>query len=316
MKQSKKFLAFIGIVIAGLAIIFSLGKPVTNTIASQLNAIKTGNLEKAYYDYTTKEFQKNVSLEQFKQFIREHTALYHNKTARFNSWGIENGKKASVKATLTGQNGSTIHAEYKLIKENGKWKIAALQLEGKITIGNSASQSPMPTLQKGNTPVQISIIQKPEVIDDFYKPYLFILKLTNRATETIRAERFLPFDKGWNKDDIYFFSICCQNPNKESACWTTVDSRAKCSATQGYNTARFDPFESIPPGATGQIKIHFCGSAFSEILLKHGKLLPTTNTPHPLSCEISLYYRRKFSEGDKLLGKTQPFTLNFGFNIR
>ena len=113
MNKSIKILAFIGVALAILAIIFSLGKPVTNTIASQLKTIKTGNLEKAYYDYTTKEFQKNVSLEQFKQIIRRYTALYHNKTARFNSWKIRNGKEASVKATLKGQDGSTLHAEYK-----------------------------------------------------------------------------------------------------------------------------------------------------------------------------------------------------------
>ena len=316
MNRSIKILAFIGVALTILAIILSLGKPVTNTIASQLKAIKTGNLEKAYYDYTTKEFQKNVSLEQFKQIIRRYTALYNNKTARFNSWKIRNGKEASVKATLKGQDGSTLHAEYKLVKEGSKWKIAAIELEDKTTIGTSASPTPTPTSQKASTLVQIGIIQKPKVIDNFYKPYLFTLKLKNKTAETIRAERFLPFDKGWNKDDVYFFSICCQKPDGNAACWTTLDGGAKCPATQGYNAAKFDPFKSIPPDAEGLVTIHFCGSAFSEILLKQGKLLPTVKSPKPLSCGISLYYHKNPSEGDKLLGKTQPFTLNFGFDIR
>ncbi len=471
-----------------LLLVFFVNKTLTKIINAQLNAIKAGKLEEAYYAYTSSQFQKNVSLEEFKHFVQQYPALSKNKKAHFTSWKIENNR-GYVKGTLTGEDGSTLPIEYRMVKESGQWKILSIKTEeggivssrkseGKkgstigdwktfsdpslgyriqypadwiwkkdsettiifsgeegtdayystVTIQNLASTkmggvyqsvdevvkriqdqlsqaenstvtssekidfqaeggetvegkmfltqykmqgedfkqlvivvpradgkifytftytSPVDqydkfyknadamfktweilpanaggTEEKSKTsnadsslPVELSLVKKQDVIDDYDKPYSVTLKLTNKGSETINAQRFLPFDKSWNKDDIYFFSFCCQRPNGESSCWTTADRGAKCSATRGYNAAKFDSFESIPTGKEGQVTFHFCGSAFSELLLNQGKIVPTIQPPKTLTCQISLYHRGTSAEGDKLIGQTQPFGLDFGFNL-
>ncbi len=486
MKKFFKILGFIGAIIAILVVIgLFINMSLTKVIKAQLSAIKAGKLEEAYYAYTSDQFQKSISLEQFKQFVQQYPALAKNKKVSFTSWKIENNQ-GYVKGNLTGEDGSTLPMEYHLIKENGQWKILSIKTKesGIITSGNKEvrkkgwqtfsdpslgyriqyppdwiwkkdsettiifsgkegtdayystvtiqnlastemggvyrsvdevikgiqnqlSQAENSTVtspekidfqaeegktvegkmflaqykmqgenfkqvvivvprtdgkifytftytspvdqydkfyenadamfktweilpanangteeksetskQNSSLPVELDLIKEPEIIDDYYKTYSVTLKLTNKGSERINAQRFLTFDKGWNKDNVYFFSFCCQKPNGESSCWTTMDNGAKCSVTKGYNVAKFDFFESIPTGKEGQVAFHFCGSAFSELLLKQGKIAPTIQPPKPLTCQISLYYRKKFSEGDKLIGQTQPFSLDFGFDVR
>jgi TM2 domain-containing membrane protein YozV len=99
----------------------------TDTVFDQLNAIKSGDMNKAYYSYTSKAFQKETSLQDFKQFINHYESLKNNKDARFKERNMMDGQGV-LKGTLESDDGVIIPIEYYLIKEDNVWKIIQIQI--------------------------------------------------------------------------------------------------------------------------------------------------------------------------------------------
>ncbi|CAM3013677.1 TM2 domain [Legionella steigerwaltii] len=130
----KKALMVIGAIFAWLLlyvgsvfiIIFLLISSLTYPINHQLSALKTGDIEKAY-SYTSKDFQKTTSLSDFKKFINQYPSLKNNKSAFFNERIIENNI-GLVKGTLTATDGAKTPIEYRLIWEDGAWKILNIKV--------------------------------------------------------------------------------------------------------------------------------------------------------------------------------------------
>ncbi|MCW8408836.1 DUF4864 domain-containing protein [Legionella sp. PATHC035] len=130
----KKVMLVIGAVFAWLLlyvgtvfiIIFLLISGLTYPINQQLSALKSGDLEKAY-SYTSKDFQKATSFADFKKFINHYPSLKNNASAFFNERMIENNM-GIVKGTLTAKDGAKTPIEYRLIWEDGAWKILNIKL--------------------------------------------------------------------------------------------------------------------------------------------------------------------------------------------
>lgn len=112
------FLLFVGTV---FLIILFLTSGLIHSINHQLSALKAGNIEKAY-SYTSKDFQKATSLSDFKKFINQYPSLKNNESSFFNERVIENNR-GFVKGTLTAKDGAKTPIEYRLIWEDGAWKI-------------------------------------------------------------------------------------------------------------------------------------------------------------------------------------------------
>lgn len=115
---------FIGLII-GIAFYATSG--VAGAVKDQLSAIRSGNYEKAY-SYTSTEFQKASSLDDFKKFIEKVPALKNNESISINNREFEN-ENGSVKGTLTSKDGLSTPIEYRLIKENGEWKILEINAD-------------------------------------------------------------------------------------------------------------------------------------------------------------------------------------------
>lgn len=98
----------------------------THTVEEQLNALKTGDVEKAYI-YMSHGFKQSVSLEQFKQYIAQHPELTNNTRAIFLSRKIENNE-GTLYSKLELSNGLKTLVEYHLIKEKDEWKILEIQV--------------------------------------------------------------------------------------------------------------------------------------------------------------------------------------------
>jgi len=100
---------------------------IKEVILAQLNAIKGLDSSKAYYAYSTADFQDMIPLETFKLFVRKNRVFSHNDT--FAMQGLTfSGIVATVKGTLTSIDGVQAHVQYDLIQENGKWKIRKIEL--------------------------------------------------------------------------------------------------------------------------------------------------------------------------------------------
>jgi ABC-type transporter MlaC component len=96
-------------------------------IEGQLDALRKGNSSKAYTKFTSSEFRKITSQQQFQQFVKNFSVLSANRSVKFNSVNFEKSI-ATFEATLISQNGDTLDVEYDLVNENGKWKILGIQL--------------------------------------------------------------------------------------------------------------------------------------------------------------------------------------------
>lgn len=130
----KKAIMTIGAAVAGffvfsvtfIAIIFYLTSGLVDTIKDQLKALQSGEIEKAY-SYTSKDFQKATSFNDFKKFIDQYPSLKNNKSSFFNEREIKDNT-GTVRGTLTAKDGAKTPIQYKLIREDGAWKILGINV--------------------------------------------------------------------------------------------------------------------------------------------------------------------------------------------
>lgn len=117
------FLLFVGAVVA---IVFYITSGLIYSIDHQLQALQAGDIKKAY-SYTSKDFQKVTSLSTFEKFVAQYPSLKNNESAFFNERAFENNL-GTVKGTLTAKDGAKTPIEYKLIWEDGTWKILGIRV--------------------------------------------------------------------------------------------------------------------------------------------------------------------------------------------
>lgn len=101
--------------------------PLLTIIEEQLTALRAGNISKAYTEYTSSEFKKITTIDQFKRFVGNFSVLSQNKSFQFNSVNFEKSI-ATFEGTLISKEGDSLQAEYDLVQEQGKWKILGIQL--------------------------------------------------------------------------------------------------------------------------------------------------------------------------------------------
>ncbi|WP_213106518.1 DUF4864 domain-containing protein [Candidatus Protochlamydia amoebophila] len=98
-----------------------------DVIDKQLEALRNNEISKAYYEYTSKEFQAATSLDQYRQFVETYPAFLNNHSAHFTQRAIKNNV-STLKGNLSTQNQIHTPVEYRLIKEDNKWKILSIRL--------------------------------------------------------------------------------------------------------------------------------------------------------------------------------------------
>lgn len=119
------FLALVLLVTGFLVYRFVEQQAPVRVIKSQLAAIQSQKLDEAY-GYTSKTFQKQMGVEQFRHFLEEHPVLLY-------------GKSLKVEGSAIGDVDSIVHGKfeamdeevpviYRLDKEQGEWKIGAIEI--------------------------------------------------------------------------------------------------------------------------------------------------------------------------------------------
>lgn len=125
--KALKIILWIVVIIAaiiGAAFYFTQG--IANAANDQLLNIKAGNIDKAY-SMTTKAFQNETSLEQFKALVNQFPVLNDFKEVTFWERKVENNT-GYLSGTIESNSGAKMKLEFQLIKEDGKWKIQAMRL--------------------------------------------------------------------------------------------------------------------------------------------------------------------------------------------
>lgn len=127
------FIVF-GCLIAGFLVYFilifslvmRLTTPLTNAVDGQLSALRAGDMTAAYA-YMADNTKKSISINEFKQYMDKYPAIKSSVSASFPKREFNNNEGYIV-AVLTMKDGSKVHVEYQLLKENGIWKISALRI--------------------------------------------------------------------------------------------------------------------------------------------------------------------------------------------
>lgn len=97
-------------------------------VENQLAAIRSFDTSRAYYAYTTKEFQKAVSLESFKLFVKKFSVLFRNKQATQEGVSFKGGE-AFYKGKFIAVDGEAYNVNIVLVLVDEEWKIHSLSIE-------------------------------------------------------------------------------------------------------------------------------------------------------------------------------------------
>lgn len=128
------FLAVLALIGVTAGILFT--ESLVDVIDNQLEALRHNNVTKAYYAYTSKDFQAATSLDQFSNFVHAYPVFLNNQSAHFTQRSIEHNIGV-LKGNLTSNDHVNTPIEYKLIKEEDKWKILSIRLLKPGTIQNA-----------------------------------------------------------------------------------------------------------------------------------------------------------------------------------
>lgn len=99
----------------------------SDSIEGQLRALRSHSITEAYYQYTSRDFQTNVPLINFRKIIDDYSALTESSGIQWNEKLIQNGL-ATLKGILTSVDGGTLPITYELVKEDNIWKIDSMLL--------------------------------------------------------------------------------------------------------------------------------------------------------------------------------------------
>lgn len=119
------FIAFVALILVSAGILFT--ERLVDVVDKQLEALRSGNIDAAYQDYTSKDFKNATTLEQFRQFIDTYPILINNHSAQFPQRSIKD-HITILKGKLMANDQTTAPVEYRLIKEDGKWKILSVRI--------------------------------------------------------------------------------------------------------------------------------------------------------------------------------------------
>lgn len=128
-KLSKWVKIIIGIVVFIIVIIvvaFVATAGPVKTVEKQLTLLKAGDISGAY-NLASGDFKNATSLDVFTAFVKNYPSLSKNKSHTFTERTIENNT-ATIKGSLTAEDGTVTPITYMLVKESGEWKILNMDL--------------------------------------------------------------------------------------------------------------------------------------------------------------------------------------------
>lgn len=109
-------------------------------INDQLKVIKNGDNKAAYEQYTSQDFKKFTSQEQFSTFLKNYPIFSSNASATLENPTFDNNM-AIVMGKFTATSGESNDVEYNLNKEGDEWKIVAIRVFSSSTVAPSPSEA-------------------------------------------------------------------------------------------------------------------------------------------------------------------------------
>lgn len=118
-------------------------------VEGQIQAIRDGNLRKAYYDYTSKEFQKTTPFDNFGKFIESFGIILQHEAVDFKTPSLEKGT-GHIEVDFYNK-GYILSLEYTLGIEEDAWRIwgiTVLKQSTNVPEAPPEEQEPLPESTK------------------------------------------------------------------------------------------------------------------------------------------------------------------------
>ena len=151
-----KFILFLTALL-GVFFAFSyfLSSELTKTVQDHLKALKGNELTKAYYAYTSRQFQEQTPLEQFKEFVNAYPILQNHLKAQYGEAIMEDDRGEVIAKLFGDAIDSTTDIAFYLNKEDNDWKIFGFELIDPKNEYSAPSENPdlrsiQPIDYKGN----------------------------------------------------------------------------------------------------------------------------------------------------------------------
>lgn len=145
----------LGLIATGIASLFE-SRP-TDVVREQINLLRKNKFTEAYFDFTSKEFQKATSLEEFKEFIKPLLPILQTDETLQN-YRLAIDTKV-VRATFENQ-GSPVVIDYRLVLQGEDWKIFNIRW-----LGKEQEDMPEPAINEPETPVRafLEMLKKQDI---------------------------------------------------------------------------------------------------------------------------------------------------------
>lgn len=101
---------------------YSFHSTLTKTIADHFSAIRKGNITEAYYSYSARELQNVITLDAFRELVTTTPVFVDNVDLKIVDSTLDY-PYGIVNFVLISQDNEEVSGEYKLYREDGKWKI-------------------------------------------------------------------------------------------------------------------------------------------------------------------------------------------------
>lgn len=132
------FVAVIALIGVTAAILFT--EKLIDVVDHQLRAFKEQNIQKAYEDYTSKDFKATTSFDEFNRFIQTYPVFLNNQSSHFTQRFFKD-HLVIIKGYLSSQEHEETPIEYRLINEDKNWKILSIRLLKPEKIKNLVDQA-------------------------------------------------------------------------------------------------------------------------------------------------------------------------------
>lgn len=155
-------LTLLGAVIGIFGVLFN--DDMAGVVKGQLDKLREDRITQAYYDYTSKSFQKTTSLEEFRIFLSLYKVLSENKSFTLEkSTRIDD--KGKVSGVLVSNELHEMKVEFQLVKEDKKWKIESIRLKEPLQRDgqDSATQELADRVHE-----QLKALRRDEILDAYY----------------------------------------------------------------------------------------------------------------------------------------------------
>ncbi|MGA8164748.1 MAG: DUF4864 domain-containing protein [Waddliaceae bacterium] len=167
--MGKTIAYLVGLVIVGLILalwLTSTRGSMVNVVKGQLQKFREHKLTQAYYDYTAQDFQETTSLDAFREFISSYPVLSENKALIIERKKVDNHDIGTIKGIVISNDLHEMNIEYRLTKENNKWKILSLELREFQKNGNRGESATVELIEKIDG--QLKALRKNRVVDAYY----------------------------------------------------------------------------------------------------------------------------------------------------